>query len=182
MEARPKRDGGFSFRYLSEEGPKINLGNNYEEAISRYETIVAPSGIGSCDPLIAAEEIWKRHRKGAKQRGKEFAITIDDVLRLLESQKNRCAVTGIRFNNAKPKNARMRPWAPSLDRIRSNEGYVNGNVRLVCAFANVAMNDFGEEILMTLLEKIVRRTMREEVLSALKSLGYPVQSSPDGNF
>jgi hypothetical protein len=173
VEARPRKGGGFTFRYHKPSGEKIVLGKSYEEAIARYEMIVGEVSVGETN-RIDPREVWERHRKGAKQRGKLFELTLSDVEQMLSQQRGRCAVTGIAFTNAKPPTARMRPWTASIDRIRSTEGYVSGNVRLVCAFANVAMNDFGEEVLMSLIEKIVRRIVREEVLTSVESLGFRV--------
>ena len=177
VEAIPRKNGAYSYRYLTPNGPKVNLGMNYEEAIARYELLVGASNLPTGGSTVSADEIWKRHRKGAKQRNKTFSITLEDVQQLLDSQNNRCAITGIRFNSLRPEGARMRPWAASIDRIKSAQGYERGNVRLVCAFANVAMNDFGEEILMTFFEKIIRRSVREELLDALKDLGISSKDS-----
>ena len=55
-----------------------------------------------------------------------------------------CAVTGI------PMLARSSgdPFSWSIDRVHGPAGYVDGNVRLVCRITNMAMNQWGEEILL----------------------------------
>lgn len=174
VECRQLKSGGYSFRLLKASGEWVPLGRNYEEALAKYEMIVNEVDIDFDETRVDPVEVWERHRKGAKQRGKEFNITVDDVKNLLQRQRGRCAVTGITFTNAKPTAARMRPWAASLDRIKSAEGYIPGNIRLVCGFVNVAMNDFGEEFLMSFIEKMVRRIMKEEMAKSLSDLGIRV--------
>src|SRR5690606_21411241 len=39
-----------------------------------------------------------------------------------------------------------RPFAPSLDRIDTSTGYEAGNCRLVCVLANIALNEWGEDV------------------------------------
>ena len=59
-----------------------------------------------------------------------------------------CAVSGLRFNDAKMGAATRRPFAPSLDRIDCSQGYVFNNCRLVCTCVNLAMSDYGEDALI----------------------------------
>ncbi len=59
---------------------------------------------------------------------------------------------------------RRAPWAPSVDRIDSSKGYVPGNVRLVCVAANLAMNEWGEDVLARVARAYVEaRTGRDWV-------------------
>src|SRR3546814_15533675 len=47
------------------------------------------------------------------------------------------------------------PFAPSLDRIDSGQGYLKGNVRLVCTIANFALNQWGDSVLRRLAHGVV---------------------------
>jgi hypothetical protein len=45
-----------------------------------------------------------------------------------------------------PKNHRYLPFSPSLDKIDPKKGYTKDNVRLVITAINLALNNFGEEL------------------------------------
>lgn len=66
-------------------------------------------------------------------------------------------MTGIEFEFDRFEGSCRRPFAPSLDRIRSNEGYSVGNCRLVCVLVNLALNQWGLEPLMRVASNLVQR-------------------------
>lgn len=74
-----------------------------------------------------------------------------EVLALLEAQDYRCAVTGVHLepNVVGP----SRPFQPSIDRIDNDEGYIEGNVRIVALLVNYAMARWGEAPLLALLHR-----------------------------
>jgi hypothetical protein len=72
---------------------------------------------------------------------------------LLVDQKWRCAVSGVELST--PREAekyRKDPFGPSLDRIIPDLGYVPGNVRVVANIVNSAMNEWGLDSLVKLLD------------------------------
>jgi hypothetical protein len=96
--------------------------------------------------------------KGAKQRartsGREFDLTEADVLALMEAQNCCCALSGIQFDLSTG-DSRRRPYSPSLDRISAKGGYTKGNVRLLCVVVNLALGDWGDEVLQAVARHIV---------------------------
>lgn len=74
-----------------------------------------------------------------------------------------CYLSGIPFSNKEIKGKRIRPWVPSVDRINSNEGYTLENCRLVCAYINVAMNQFGEKFLLYVARAITKKSMERDM-------------------
>lgn len=88
--------------------------------------------------------LWYRAKQRSKQKNRAFEITLDDVAALCVLSRGVCSLTGVRFTTT-PEAKRMRPFAPSLDRIDSSKGYVPGNCRLVCAAVNLAMFTWGED-------------------------------------
>ncbi len=90
--------------------------------------------------------LFRDTEKRANTKGVEFTLTPLDIAEMT-GNATRCAVTGIAFSFQKQHGAYRRPFAPSVDRIRPTLGYVKGNVRLVCTMANIAMNEWGENVL-----------------------------------
>lgn len=159
MEARKLRNGNYSYRVQCTDGTKVNVGWNLQEALNEYQRLrgSAPTSHQS------ASQIWQRHRKGALSRGLAFQLTIDDVQQMLVLQGSRCALTQRVFSDEKPDGQRIKPWAASIDRKDSTKGYTKDNCRLVCASVNIALNRFGDQAFMELLEAMVRRVVREEI-------------------
>lgn len=164
MEARPMKRGGYSYRAQGLDGKWVSLGWNFQEALAGYTQL---RGTHSLAKDQSASEIFYRASKGAKQRGIQFDLTIEDVEKMLKVQNWRCAVTQRPFSNKKQAGQRTRPWAASLDRIKSDGHYEFSNCRLVCTFVNIGLNSYGDGHFSELLESLVRRIVQEE-LSRLK--------------
>jgi predicted DNA-binding transcriptional regulator AlpA len=90
-----------------------------------------------------------RRRSGRKDRA--FQLSIEDIERLYAEQGGRCAVSGVQFSLERLGNGPA-PFSPSIDRIDSGAGYVQGNVRLVCCAVNLMMNVWGESVYRRLME------------------------------
>lgn len=77
----------------------------------------------------------------ARLRTKSFLISLDDLNDIWRKQDGRCAYTKLpllatanQFNTV------------SLDRVDSSEGYVVGNIQLVCAAINKMKQEYSEEM------------------------------------
>lgn len=78
----------------------------------------------------------------------EFSITIADLLPL----PMECPVFGIKLNYAGNKGMRgFIDDSPSIDRIDPNDGYVQGNVRIICWRANRIKSDASIDELKKIL-------------------------------
>lgn len=153
---------GLSYRVHLPSGEKANLGRDLGEALRRYYALMARTPEDAAAKELSASYMVARHRKGARQRGIEFAITNADAQRLLDQQGNCCAITGAAFSARRVEGVRIRPYLPSIDRIENTLGYVPGNVRVVCAFVNIAMKSFGAHLFREVLSGIVSVTVRAE--------------------
>lgn len=167
MEARPRKGGGYSYRVKLDDGSKVNLGWNLQDALSEYHRL---RGRFDAQDQVASE-IWTRHKKGAATRRLAFELSVEDVQQMLDRQAYRCAVTQRPFSNKMPTGQKIRPWAASIDRKNPNLGYTRENCRLVCASVNIALNRFGDQVFTELLEAMVRRVVRSE-LESLGITGY----------
>ena len=83
----------------------------------------------------------------AKQKNVDFNIT-PQYLKKIFPKDNICPITGFNFQfgykNLDKKNS---DFAPSLDRIMPEKGYVEGNVIVICNIANRVKSDSTLEIL-----------------------------------
>lgn len=96
---------------------------------------------------------WEARRR-AERKGVPYTLEAGDVLLLQRAvDSNLCAVTGHAFGSG--------PFAPSLDRIDAQHGYVPGNVRVVCRWVNVAMGTWGEAVVFQACADWVSRTYLE---------------------
>ncbi len=137
------------------------LGNNRDLAIQKAKQIIAKEN--NKKPLSARpvyrdwikNDLMKYFKQSSKQRGIEFTLTEEYVNQLIDSCNGKCLLTGIPFNLLIDPKYRIRLWAPSIDRIDSKIGYVPGNVRIVATAVNIALNDFGDEVLEKIAEGFV---------------------------
>lgn len=100
-------------------------------------------------------------RVSGKTRGIPFSLTKDELEAIWKRCEGYCEVSGLPFSLDFSEAHKRRPYAPSIDRRDSAKGYHAANCRLVCAAVNVAMNDFGEDILWEIAcSMVMRRTKK----------------------
>jgi hypothetical protein len=88
-------------------------------------------------------------RKRAAKKGWEFEIRKAEADALWRRCGGRCEVTGLEFHVEQMETEfQRRPYAPSLDRRDNAKGYTVDNVRVVCVAVNLAMNQWGEAVLL----------------------------------
>lgn len=98
-------------------------------------------------PLTFLQAMYSSSRAGAEMRNLDFELTPRDLIALALASGGECTVSGISWDYV-TKNVRgKRPWSPSLDRIDCEKGYSRENCRLVCVAVNIALSDFGEDVL-----------------------------------
>ena len=113
------------------------------------------------DRMLGSVESADRYSSGQiverTVKTKELRMTreeLDELLRsLLDQQRDRCALTGIPFDNA------CRDLRPSVDRIDSDGHYERDNLQIVCRFINFWKGDTDNEEFKRLLT-LVRRAER----------------------
>lgn len=102
----------------------------------------------------------QRVKGGATDRGLEFALSVEDLYEMHERSGGRCEVSGVEFDttaHTTTNGSVRRPFAPSVDRINSGQGYTKANTRLVCWAINIALHDWGEDVLWTLVRSMSNR-------------------------
>ena len=90
----------------------------------------------------------KRHHY--PERFKKNGIDLDYMIKIYHKQGGKCALTGIELigHTKSLKTA-------SIDRIDNNKGYVKGNVRLTCKFANLAKCDHSDKEFHSFITELV---------------------------
>ena len=94
--------------------------------------------------------MWARAKQRARAANIPFNIEERDIV-----IPEFCPILGLKLE---PGVGRVNPNSPSLDRIRSSEGYIKGNVWVISFKANTIKNDatLGElESIVSALKKIV---------------------------
>lgn len=106
--------------------------------------------------------LWTKYRHGAKSRGIDFSLTLEDMSRQWEVQKGICPFTGEKLvmvvANAcgKKKLGKFLDEMPiaSLDRIDNMRGYDVGNVMWVHKAANMMRNAFEVGYFISMCRRI----------------------------
>lgn len=101
-------------------------------------------------PVSPHFDVTKRLSKVAARASKlgvPYELTTGDVDTLWKRCGGRCEVTGIPFEGHKKKDWLNAPYSVSIDRINPSDGYTLRNCRLVCLAVNVALNEWGEDVL-----------------------------------
>ena len=118
-----------------------------------------PPSLTGPAPSQAARTLARRlsrTRLRAAKSGLECTITLDELKAVHEHQGERCKVSGRAFND-NPCEAFVRySNGMSLDRIDNTRGYVPGDVQIVTAQANLAMNEFGTAAFIALCQDVVQ--------------------------
>lgn len=157
-----------TYYYITQNNKRVNLGHDREVAIELHAQAIGQfPAENKRFKLKSITEIWKISKKNARSRNIEFMLTLDDVMSMLERSMEKCEVTGIKFNESKPKGMRIRPWMASIDRKDSSLGYHMSNCRLVCAGVNISMNQFGDEFFNNILESMLSTKLDSIVESIL---------------
>lgn len=104
---------------------------------------------------INALKVWKKScptnvikcKNKSKKKNVDFNLT-SNFLKKIFPKNNKCPVTGFDFQfGYKNFGKRNKDFAPSLDRIIPEKGYVEGNVIVICDIANRIKSDSTFEIL-----------------------------------
>jgi hypothetical protein len=101
---------------------------------------------------------FRRARKRAAEFSREFCLSEADLAAAIDRAAGNCEISGIEFDLSPQKDRRRLPFAPSIDRVDSRQGYVASNIRLVCICVNIMVSDFGDEVFRRVCREVTRKT------------------------
>jgi hypothetical protein len=103
-------------------------------------------------------EALEAARRRAAHDGVSFDLGRGALADLLRRQDQRCALSGVAFcARAYPKAPVVYPFAPSVELLRPEAGYVPGNVRLVTQIAVYIRDHWDRDVVAQLLDATVDR-------------------------
>ena len=158
MRAR-RKESGRCFYYVEVDGRReVPLGPVLSIALQRYPTLIATRARLSRRAVTEAfaPTLLRLARRNAGRRGVACTLSLEDVRGLIARAGGRCEVTGLLFDLAPRSGSRVRPHVPSIDRIEAGGAYAVENCRLVCAAVNLALNEFGEAMLLSIAAGLLR--------------------------
>jgi hypothetical protein len=91
-------------------------------------------------------------KKGAKDRGLSFLITLQEIWDLFKKQNGKCALSGIelKFNSER----KIHDGNASLDRINSEIGYIISNVQWVDKTINMSKQQMNNEQFIKMCKEV----------------------------
>lgn len=86
-------------------------------------------------------------RRRAKQYGREFDLSYDEVKSVYDRQGGKCAFSGklLTHQSDDTKKTSRNPFNMSLDRIDSSKGYTKENVQWICVWLQITKSDWNEK-------------------------------------
>lgn len=112
------------------------------------------------DKAIARRTSWvgqmyQRAKDRARRRELPFTLSFERFVDVLRRCNGYCEVSGIAFDFHDQ--ARIAPFAPSLDRVEAARGYTNGNIRIVCNCVNAALGNWGEDVFWKMVAQAAKQ-------------------------
>lgn len=145
----------------------------------------APIRVRALPLLPTGEKIPRAYWKAlysARSRAKRAGLPVmsnDEYVSLVQRAGGKCEVTGIEFSAEKPPGHKKAMWAPSIDQIKCGKGYALENCRLVCIAVNLAMNEFGLDVLTKIALAIGLRPLPSSAQPAPATAPSPERTTHD---
>jgi len=98
----------------------------------------------------------------AKKRA-EVTLTVNDLLEIYDQQMGCCALSGVKLTWSQGK---WMPTSISMDRIDNSQGYVQGNVRLVCASINAFKGTMTDDELLKMANALVNHMQSSKAMNS----------------
>ena len=146
------REDGYFFNSYRILGPRRKDGTFFELWNKKHPTIRS-------NERYTTEEgrtykLINRAKKRAIEKNMKFDISFDKIKKALDT--GICELTGLPFDFNSTKKTQYNPYGPSIDRIDSQKGYVDCNIRVVLSAVNTALGQYGTDIMLPILKEMVK--------------------------
>lgn len=158
MYAYEKKSGHKTYYFIDTLNKRHNLGRDLDNALKAYLELADHIPASMAERM--ARLLYIKSKRRAQSAGIVFTLTIDEISTILKRSNGKCEVTGIKFNDSKMEGKRIKPWSMSLDRIDSKKPYEFSNTRAVCSYVNLALNEFGIDMLKTILVGLASKELK----------------------
>ena len=104
-----------------------------------------------------AVTVSKTRYAAREQRGLDFDIDHNYIMKLLEKQNGKCALTGWTMEFARSGvKGNGNPYGCTMDRINSNLGYVKGNIQLTCWWPNKVKSNMSNREFIRMCKDVAK--------------------------
>ena len=144
-----------------------NVLKRYVSSTSQQQELTAWQAL--VEAMLRDHKSWlNRTAQGMTYRGRRSGrgagMTPAQLAEILLRCDGYCEVTGIALSFYRPDpSKRAAPFQPSIDRIDSGKGYTAANCRVVALAVNLAMREWGEEVVSRIGKAIFLRELEREV-------------------
>lgn len=145
---------------------------------NKFETVISAIKIGhtrscgclkkkSCrnrpykpNNIRAKNQIFIRYKRGAKQRGHIFDLTLNDVNIITQMPCNYCGTINSNCLILTTTNGIRKYHYNGIDRVDNNLGYTSNNIVPCCNQCNHAKRDMTKDQFLDLIDKIYNHTIK----------------------
>jgi hypothetical protein len=120
--------------------------------------------------------LFNNYRTNAQLKGIVFDMSIEGAWKLFETQKRRCALTGLLL--VFPSKANASDGTASLDRIDPVRGYTEDNVQWVHKWINILKAGLSDNDLLTIVKAIYEHRRLHEISLSEDQLRHAVNYVP----
>jgi hypothetical protein len=159
-----KKKNGRVYRYFR--GPRSSVATHRPRLSEDLETAQrqaqAVLNFGEMSARRVSAKLLANTQVRARRRGLSCDLTVPGIVQMLEDQHYCCAISGLPFDLAwaKGRDLFRNPYAPSIDRKQSKQGYTAANCRLVLSAINYGMNEWGEDVYLTIAAAAVKHARK----------------------
>ena len=155
------REDGYRFiRYISKRTREDGFLQEQWASPEAYKKLLQTSlkiqARSRATALGRAKFLVKSAKEREKAKGNKVTLSVEEITQKIEN--GFCELTGLPFDLLPSTTHHHNPYAPSLDRIdASNREYSPQNTRVVLASVNVALGQYGEQVMLPILEAMVNK-------------------------
>lgn len=131
------------------------LANHVDKWKERFNIYTPQDQLVITDDYMLGMTEWLKYKylatcnRNEKRKSLEHNISFEYILDICKKQEYKCAITKFLM----PFSIKN-PYSASIDRIDSANGYIIGNIQIVCTFINLAKNNLSNNFACEFVEAL----------------------------